>query len=287
MQERLFLQLEGDSPRAPEVGAPAGAMREHAVLPALREHVASVLTYREAFAPGARMRERVLPDGAVRIMVHASGAPHGAGAGPGADVAGATAAPVLLELQGTIAGVSIALRPGAVSDVLGVPAAELRGMRVALAELWPEGGELVERVVAAQGDAERARLLQYALLDRVRFDAATERRRMLTAVGAIAAGSVRGSLAEAADAIGVSERRLQQLFRRHVGLTPRVFRRLSRLRACLRELRGRRQPRWPELSVDCGFYDQAHLIGEFRAFVGLTPGQYAARVIAGSSNTGR
>ena len=31
---------------------------------------------------------------------------------------------------------------------------------------------------------------------------------------------------------------------------------------------------WPDLAVDCGYYDQAHLIHEFQQLAGLTPAAY-------------
>jgi AraC-like DNA-binding protein len=31
---------------------------------------------------------------------------------------------------------------------------------------------------------------------------------------------------------------------------------------------------WAELAVDCGYYDQAHLIHEFQEFAAVTPVEY-------------
>jgi len=32
---------------------------------------------------------------------------------------------------------------------------------------------------------------------------------------------------------------------------------------------------WAELAADCGYFDQAHLIHDFRAFAAITPRDYA------------
>src|SRR5690606_30535227 len=93
------------------------------------------------------------------------------------------------------------------------------------------------------------------------------------------------ALRAVADAVGVGERRLQQLFHAHVGLSPRAFRRLSRMHACLRALRVRPRPGFAQLAAETGYYDQAHLANEFRALSGLTPNAFLERAVSGSSKT--
>jgi len=34
---------------------------------------------------------------------------------------------------------------------------------------------------------------------------------------------------------------------------------------------------WAEMAANCGYYDQAHLIREFRSFSGLTPASYLSK----------
>jgi transcriptional regulator GlxA family with amidase domain len=93
-------------------------------------------------------------------------------------------------------------------------------------------------------------------------------------------------LRDVAHAVGTGERRLQQLFQQHVGLAPRTYGRLARMHHCLRLLRNQHTPRWPELALDAGYYDQAHLANEFQALSGLSPTAFLAQArISGSSKT--
>jgi AraC-like DNA-binding protein len=73
---------------------------------------------------------------------------------------------------------------------------------------------------------------------------------------------------------GLSHTRFIQLFREHVGLTPKLFCRVRRFRMALDRIQNGMPVNWAALATDCGYYDQAHLIHDFRAFAGLTPAQY-------------
>ena len=65
-------------------------------------------------------------------------------------------------------------------------------------------------------------------------------------------------------------------FEARVGLTPKRFARLLRFqRVIAHAARGRAD--WARVAADCGYYDQSHLVHEFRALSGLTPSAYAPR----------
>jgi AraC-like DNA-binding protein len=45
----------------------------------------------------------------------------------------------------------------------------------------------------------------------------------------------------------------------------------------LRRVHRAREIVWTQIALDCGYYDQAHLIHDFQSFSGFTPSAYAAR----------
>ena len=74
-----------------------------------------------------------------------------------------------------------------------------------------------------------------------------------------------------ADRVGVTRQHLAVQFRQHVGLSPKVFARICRFRRALDLLRG--GPRdLAALAADCGYFDQSHLIRDFRDFADAPPG---------------
>jgi methylphosphotriester-DNA--protein-cysteine methyltransferase len=181
----------------------------------------------------------------------------------------------------------VALQPGAAATVLGLPAGEIEGQALPLQALWgTEVSTLAAQMAEAGSDAARAALLMAALQRRLATNASLHQPRAHHAARLVAAAQGRLSLRQAAAAVNVGERRLQQLFFEHVGLSFRAWARLSRLHACLRLIRQQATPAWAEVAVDAGFYDQAHLANEFRALCGLSPTLFLQRGIAQSSKTG-
>jgi hypothetical protein len=129
MKERLFLRLAGDATCGPETTVPAAALRVFPVGAALQGHVSQILSYRETLPAGQTVTERVLPDGAVRLMFDFANSPSSS---PSVRVAGASASPVVLQLGGRMESLSVALHPGAAAAVLGLPAGELEGQALPL-----------------------------------------------------------------------------------------------------------------------------------------------------------
>src|SRR5262245_52665083 len=126
MRERLFLRLEEDALHGPESSAPAGTLRAFAIAAPLREHVAQILLYREDLPAGGEVNERVIPDGAARLVFNLGDAPSAVdAAGSPMLVLGPSAAPALVRMRGRSEGLSITLRPGTVPALLGVPASEI------------------------------------------------------------------------------------------------------------------------------------------------------------------
>src|SRR5688572_924811 len=163
---RLFVRLEGDATQGPESSAPGGTLCAGSVCRPLREHVSHLLLYREEIPAHEQVLERIIPDGAVRLVFNLADAPS-AGAGPGyaVEAIGATLAPAIIRLSGRVEGLSVTLRPGAIGALLGVPAAEIAGTAVHLDDLWQgEGSRLLEQMAQAPDDSARIQLLERALI---------------------------------------------------------------------------------------------------------------------------
>jgi AraC-like DNA-binding protein len=73
---------------------------------------------------------------------------------------------------------------------------------------------------------------------------------------------------------GYSHRRFIELFRRTLGLTPKLYCRVLRFQEALERGAATRAASWVDVALDAGYSDQAHFNREFLEFAGVTPGQY-------------
>jgi AraC-like DNA-binding protein len=175
--------------------------------------------------------------------------------------------------QGCVMGVHF--RPGGAFPFFRPPANELHGLHVSLSELW--GGfarEVRERLLAARTVEAQFDVLEAALMARLA--------RPLERHGAVSYalqefyGGGERTIADVGEATGLSARRFVEVFKQQVGLAPKQYCRVRRFQRVIRSLPPGRVLDWAGVAADCGYFDQAHLIHEFRTISGLSPGEYAA-----------
>lgn len=75
--------------------------------------------------------------------------------------------------------------------------------------------------------------------------------------------------------IGYSQKHFTDLFRRHVGVTPKAYLKIMRFQKALKAIDAAVEIDWSVIAQNCGFYDQAHFINDFKHFSGFTPEQYS------------
>lgn len=88
----------------------------------------------------------------------------------------------------------------------------------------------------------------------------------------------KAKIEEVALAVGLSERQLQRRFNQAVGLTPKQFARVRRLRSTTVAMLGRELTDWAGLAAEAGYTDQSHLTHEFNALTGHLPTSFEHRV---------
>lgn len=96
----------------------------------------------------------------------------------------------------------------------------------------------------------------------------------LSAVVRHISDSVRTNLKGLADVACLSEKQFSRIFSENIGTTPKEFLRIIRLQRTLSVLQHNPKISFAQLSYECGYTDQSHMIKEFRLFTGYTPKEY-------------
>ena len=73
-----------------------------------------------------------------------------------------------------------------------------------------------------------------------------------------------------------SQKHLIDQFKKHGGLTPKIYHRIFRFNEILQLVHQKKDISWTEVAYQCGYTDQSHFIKEFKTFSGFIPEQFVA-----------
>jgi AraC-like DNA-binding protein len=177
----------------------------------------------------------------------------------------------ILRVGSPVHAIGAVLAPALADDVFHAPASELVDRIVPLDDLW---------------SAEEVERLQVSLSSpNVRSSLATLRDRLVNLIGAPGSREALGRIAPRiirlrggqvsidamARSYGLSRQQFARRFNAAAGVPPKLFARITRFQALVRTLLSTDVSRWASVPPAIGFYDQAHMINEFRAFAGSSP----------------
>ena len=159
------------------------------------------------------------------------------------------------------------------TKLFGIPASEITNRIVPGNDVLDAAGRhLHEQLAAASGLAQMKPLADAYLLGRLRraralgSDAA-----VAYAAELVARRSGALSVEQLAAAANLSPRTLERRFAEQVGVAPKHFSSLTRFHQALaRKLRAP-HTHWTAVALESGYYDQMHLIKDFRRFAGQSP----------------
>jgi len=172
--------------------------------------------------------------------------------------------------------VFVCFRPGGAYPFLGMPPAAAGRPLLDLQEVWGREGELLRDRLAGAPTAEAALL---AMEDALLTHALMPLRPDPVVAAAVAALDRGMPVGQVAAKLGVSQSTLLRRFTAQVGLPPKRFARVRRLRRLLAAAHGRLgDGGWAGAAAECGYFDQAHMIADFRALALMSPGQYRPRL---------
>jgi len=238
-------------------------------VPPLSEFVTMFWYFRGHEVPN--VKERVLPTGTVDLIIRLDRARTS-----DSGIFGPRTRSVVIKTTSEHELIGVHFKAGGAFPFIRFPVGDLQNAGISLSDLWGEqdAQRLLCMLHETQTGEEKFRILEQWLL-RLAGDRLQTHPAVTFAMRAFCSGPY-GSSAEIADKTGYSHRHFIELFRNEVGLTPKRFHRLYRFRKVVEAVQRRTMVDWADIALSLGYFDQAHLIHDFREFSGLTPAQYLA-----------
>jgi AraC-like DNA-binding protein len=170
------------------------------------------------------------------------------------------------------------LKPEAAARLIGVPLNELTDSSVGMRELFGAGpvSLLEEQLAEARSSLERvtrveafleARLMESQLLECGMSPAMYRAAQMLRNDPALSGQHL-------AEHLDMSERHLSRCFSGLFGTSPKQFARIARISKLVRARWNGHS--WADIAHTLGFFDQSHMINDFKSMVGVTPTRFFA-----------
>ncbi len=231
-------------------------------------------------------KERILPTGAVELVMHLRDDHMRIYAGDDTESCEETSHSLIqgpysrnycIDAADQSSIIGVHFKAGGAFPFFKIPMQRLHNMHVALDALWGNAATaLREQVLSAMTPAGVFARLEDALRQQL------TRGRILHpsvpfALQRIHTAPKPLSIANLAEQMGVSHRHFIHLFEESVGMPPKRYARIVRLQQSLHRIHQASALDWSAIALDCGYYDQAHFIHDFREFTSMSPTVYMAQ----------
>lgn len=218
--------------------------------------------------------ERILPDGCVELILNfaepfAQHKDDSITVQPRNFIVGQMTRPILISPTGPVQLIGIRFHPGGTAPFFRLPMKELTNQVVELGSFARTlEARLLSEALSLPELKDKVAALQKVLLSILRdtrsdFGLLRIASRIIESSGMVPVDVL-------ANEAGLSTRQLERRFLLEVGVGPKLLSRILRFQQVFRAVDAN-EPEWPTIAVDCGYYDQAHLIKDFRQFAHETP----------------
>jgi AraC-like DNA-binding protein len=183
--------------------------------------------------------------------------------------------PALIDATQPQEGLQYALTPFGVRALLGVPAMGLHDYVIDLVDLWGTPAvHMIDRLQSTADWRDRFRIVDAALMDRLRDEVPPPRRQVAAAWRLIFASDGRLGISLIADQVNWGRRHLSEQFRLTTGITPKQAARVARFENARQLLLATQRPPLADVAARSGFADQSHLAREWLTLAGCSVGTW-------------
>lgn len=179
----------------------------------------------------------------------------------------------LLENTGTSGMIGIKFKPASITQLFDINMLDLTDKVVELGmELYKQFEPIIKKMDSKALFKKTVRELDSFFEQQTREE--TENDRIINlAIDLIFQEKGMISVTNLTTKTGVNERKLERLFNKYIGLSPKFYSRIIRFNHIF-QLVQEKQVNWSEIAQLSGFYDQSHFISNFQEFTGEDPSKY-------------
>ncbi len=169
----------------------------------------------------------------------------------------------------------VRFRPGMAARLLRVPGSVAVDQAVPLADAWKAAAvrDLLDQLASSRSPRDTIARFEASLAEPALLDPVEKSLAWLAECG----GQV--SMDALADAASLSPRQFRRICVERTGVSPKYLARVLRFRQAAKYANGQ-HPDWADVAVASGYYDQAHLINEFKELAGVSPAQFSSLSVA-------
>jgi len=183
---------------------------------------------------------------------------------------------ILIQPRGKIGLIAVRFHPWGAYHFFDLPIREFSEKPISAKDIWRgHGSAIEEQILAAQDNEERLNIISGFLIEQL---AAHHKRHASVDDVIRLVQQSRGllSIKELRTKTGFGERTLERAFLSTIGISPKQFSRITRFLNTCRFIKQQTHKSLTQITYECGYYDQAHLIHEFQQFAGITPKEFFA-----------
>jgi AraC-like DNA-binding protein len=183
--------------------------------------------------------------------------------------------PMRIRTLGRMEVLGVCFRPARAYPFISYPADELTNRCIRADDILDSGAlRIVERILKdCHMTDERLEILDLHFLHQLEKEVSKD---FSTAAAADRIETNRGrvKIYSLAKSVGWSSRQLERRFKERVGMSPKQLCRNVRFKSAFQHLASSRRDPFASTAMDCGYYDQSHMIKDFKHYTGTSPAAF-------------
>jgi len=183
--------------------------------------------------------------------------------------------PFQLHASGSLLVIAYFLHPYLLKYFFGFNAREIKDLCIDIGAMRPaKSMNLVEQLVNTRSLSARLQLMEDYLRKLSAASQGQDDKAIIWTTREIVKSRGLVSLKTLQSELCITERTFQRLFESHIGVPPKLFRKICQFNAAFDQFSKGQYKRLSDIAYDHGYSDQSHFIRVFKEFTLLTPGDY-------------